>query len=172
MEKMSTRHMTQVSILVAISAIFYYFELPLPGVPLKMDFSDLPVLIGGYMMGPVYGILIALLKNVIHVIAISNNSNLAGELANFSFAVLMMIPVLLAKGKPVVKKITLSAIGLLITVGLMHLINYYVTFPLYGMDKSTAMSQLMAIFLPFNIIKGVILLVIMTIMERYLDKIN
>mgnify|MGYP000694788329 CR=1 FL=1 len=60
-----------------------YLEIPIPIMPgfIKFDFSDLPALLGAYALGPVAGIIICLIKNVVHLAA--SQSMLVGELSNF-----------------------------------------------------------------------------------------
>jgi len=47
---------------------------------IKLDFSDLPALIGAFAMGPVCGIMIELIKNILHAII---TASFVGELSNF-----------------------------------------------------------------------------------------
>ena len=60
--------MVGVCSLSALAFILMLFEFPiLPVAPyLKMDFSDLPVLIGGFIYGPAAGVMVAFLKCLIH----------------------------------------------------------------------------------------------------------
>lgn len=69
--------------LTALAVALQYIEFPIPIMPpfIKLDFSDLPALIGAVMFGPMAGIIIQLLKNVIHFAA--SNSMFIGEISNF-----------------------------------------------------------------------------------------
>ena len=55
--------------LTAVAVILQLLEIPVPFMPtfIKFDFSDLPAILGAFSMGPVCGILIEFLKNLIHV---------------------------------------------------------------------------------------------------------
>lgn len=57
-----------IACLGALAFILMFFEFPvLPMAPyLKLDFSDVPVLLGGYIYGPFGGIIIAAIKCLIH----------------------------------------------------------------------------------------------------------
>ena len=57
--------LTSTAILSAMAVLLMYLEFNLPFMPgfLKFDFSELPVLVGAYALGPWYGVLIELLKN-------------------------------------------------------------------------------------------------------------
>lgn len=74
---------TTTALLCAIAVLLQYAEVPLPFMPafIKLDFSDLPELIGAFVCGPLAGVLIALIKNIFHLIA--SGSGAVGELSNF-----------------------------------------------------------------------------------------
>ena len=63
-----TKKMVLTAVLGAISGILMLLEFPLPFIPpfVKMDFSELPVILGGFIMGPVNGALIAVIKIVLN----------------------------------------------------------------------------------------------------------
>lgn len=73
-------------VLTAVAVVLQFLEFPIPVIPsfIKLDFSDLPELIGAFAYGPLAGIGIALLKNVIHL-AVSQSAFI-GELSNFLLA--------------------------------------------------------------------------------------
>ena len=62
---------TTTALLCAIAVVLQYAEVPLPFMPsfIKLDFSDLPELIGAFVCGPLAGVLIAFIKNLFHLIA-------------------------------------------------------------------------------------------------------
>lgn len=70
-------------VLTAVAAVLQFIEISIPIMPsfVKLDFSDLPELIGAFAYGPVAGIVIALLKNIIHLPF--SGSMYIGELSNF-----------------------------------------------------------------------------------------
>ena len=69
--------------LAAIGVILQMLEIPLPFIPsfIKLDFSDLPGFIGAFVCGPLAGVLITLIRNVIHIFMGSSAG--IGELSNF-----------------------------------------------------------------------------------------
>ncbi|WP_159741451.1 ECF transporter S component [Erysipelothrix aquatica] len=173
MKKLSTRIMVKISILTAMSVIFYYFEFRvIPGSPLKVDLSDIPVLIGAWLMGPLAGFMIAFLKNLVHFLTISSDGNIAGELANFGFSVLLMLPVVFIKTDHKFKNVILMIVSVVGVSLIMNVFNYYVTFPLYGLDQSNAWEILNAVYLPFNIVKGTILMVLFMLIKPTLKRIQ
>ena len=78
-----TKAVTIIAILSSISAVLMFFDFPLPLFPsfMKMDFSDLPALLGAFSLGPMAGVAIQLIKNLIHLMRTSTGG--VGELANF-----------------------------------------------------------------------------------------
>ena len=64
------RFITQVGMLGAIAVILMAFEIPLPFAPAfyKIDFSEVPALIGCFAMGPAAGAMIELIKIVLHLL--------------------------------------------------------------------------------------------------------
>lgn len=70
-------------VLAAIATILRFLETPLPLIPgfLKLDFSNIPALIGGYALGPVAGTAILLVKNLIYLPFTSTMG--VGEIADF-----------------------------------------------------------------------------------------
>ena len=81
--KIMIRRIAACAILTAMAVLLMYLEIPLPFMPvfLKFDFAELPVLIGTFALGPVWGIVIELLKNLIHL-PVTQTMGI-GELSNF-----------------------------------------------------------------------------------------
>lgn len=76
-------YITRIAVLASAAAILMALELPVVFMPgfLKLDFSDIPAIIGAFALGPLAGCLIVLLKNMIHVS--STQTAGIGEMANF-----------------------------------------------------------------------------------------
>ncbi|GHU34396.1 hypothetical protein FACS1894105_01100 [Clostridia bacterium] len=81
----SLQIMTITAIMAALSAVLMIFDFPFfnffPSF-LKFDFSDLPALIVAFLYGPVAGVIVELVKNVVHGLLMSTTGGV-GELANF-----------------------------------------------------------------------------------------
>ncbi len=58
--KITTKQLVMIGMLGAISTVLMLFEFPIPFTPtfVRMDFSELPIIIGGFIMGPLAGFLI------------------------------------------------------------------------------------------------------------------
>jgi riboflavin transporter FmnP len=173
-KRISVRTIAATAILAALSCILMYLEFSVPFVPsfLKFDFSDLPALIASFAFGPVAGVAVGLVKNIVHLPMTTTGG--AGELANFLLCACFVFPAgliyRLVKGKKG------ALIGSLVGAVLMALIslpvNYYITYPVYtafmpmeailGLYQAlnpaatTLWRALLLFNLPFNLIRGLI----------------
>ena len=68
-ERISTRSITAAAMLIAVSVVLQFLEFSIPLIPsfVKLDISDIPALIGSFIMGPLYGVAIELVKNILHL---------------------------------------------------------------------------------------------------------
>lgn len=69
--------------MAAISTVVMFFEFTFPPFPpfLKFDLSGLPVLLAAFIMGPAQAILVALIKDLFHLLSTTTGG--VGELADF-----------------------------------------------------------------------------------------
>ena len=84
--RITTRSLVVTAMLSAVAFVLMFIEFPIPMlIPsfVKMDISDLPALLGSFALGPVYGIVIEFLKNLLHIIFKGTSSAYIGELFNF-----------------------------------------------------------------------------------------
>lgn len=91
---LSTRMITVVGMFSAIAAVLMLFEIPLPFAPsfYKLDFSELPALIGAFAFGPVAGVLIEFIKIVLKLLIKGTSTAFVGELANFVVGCSFILP--------------------------------------------------------------------------------
>ena len=130
----SVRFLTLTAILTAIAVVLQYLEFPVPMfIPpfVKFDFSDLPAILAAFLVSPVSGVAVCLLKNVIHLVV--SQSAGVGELCNFLLGAVMVIPAwLIYKLKPTKVQALIAMIcGSLVTAVVSIFINYYITYPFY-----------------------------------------
>lgn len=133
--KLTTRQLTKISVLAVMAYVLMFLEFGLPIFPgfLKVDFSDLPALIGAFAMGPIAGILIQLVKNLLHFITKSWSGGV-GELANFIIGVFYVVPAALVYHYKKDQKHAVIGmlLGTLCMVLLGSFANYYVLIPMYS----------------------------------------
>ena len=85
MKKNTTHNLTVAAMLSAVAFILMFIEFPIPMlIPsfVKMDFSDLPALLGAFALGPVYGVVVSFMKNLLHIIIKGTSTACVGELCN------------------------------------------------------------------------------------------
>lgn len=165
MKKLSTRRIATVAVFSALATIVMFFEFPiLPTAPfLKIDLSDVVVIIGGFILGPLSGILIALCKVLLHwIITGGGFPALIGDFISFICSLAIFLPLIYKKRKITIIKAIVAVLLLTIVASVL---NYFVMLPLYiklfnfniGMPIS---KYILTAIIPFNIIKGVILIVV------------
>ena len=176
MKNTNTKKIVKIAALGAISFVLYFIlEFPLlPGAPfLKFDFSDIAALIGSFAMGPVAGIIIEFLKNILHLMLKANEGSPVGELANFIVGCALIIPAAIIYKKNKTRKGALIGmlVGIVSIAVFAALFNYFVFIPLYApaLLESGAASFIMSIIVPFNIIKGAIVCVVTFILYKYIS---
>ncbi|WP_267201857.1 ECF transporter S component [Limosilactobacillus kribbianus] len=164
-----------IACLSALAFILMLFEFPVIPVAsyLKIDFSDVPVLLGGYMYGPLGGVLIALLKCLIHgMVNGFSVGELIGILSDFISSLALLLPFSLIWKKTQWSTKKQLAVGIvsatLVLTVVMSLLNLWVLTPLYmavwNWKSTLPVSQLVAVgVLPFNIIKGLLVTIVFAI---------
>lgn len=174
--KIMIRRIAATAILTAMAVLLMYLEIPLPFMPvfLKFDFAELPALIGAFALGPVWAIVIELLKNLIHL-PVTQTMGI-GELSNFVTGVIYVVTAgLIYKKIRTRKGAAISMVASTIVLALIAVpVNAFITLPLYAsaMGFSTEaiigmctevnplvkdkISLLLAVFVPFNLFKGIV----------------
>lgn len=91
---LSTRKIAVIGVFSAIAAVLMLFEFPVPFAPpfYKVDFSELPALIGTFAYGPVAGVMIELCKIVLKLFMKGTTTAFVGDLANFSIGCSFLLP--------------------------------------------------------------------------------
>lgn len=146
----NVRKMTMTAMLSAIAFILMFLDFSVPLMPtfIKMDLSDLPALIGAFAMGPVSGIIICLIKNLIHLFMTSTGG--VGELSNFILGACFILPagILYKKFNGRKGAILGSMAGAVLMAVISIVSNYYIVYPVYYnfMPKEVILSAYQAIF--------------------------
>ena len=147
MKEINVRKLTMTAMLSAVATVLMFFSFSVPVVPsfIKMDFSELPALIGAFSMGPVSGVMICLIKNLVNLTATTTGG--VGELCNFMLGACFVLPAGLVykRKKTKMSAITGALIGAIVMAVLSVPINYYLTYPVYAafipMDTIIGMYQ-------------------------------
>ena len=131
--KEKTHHLTVAAMLTAVAFILQFVEFSIPLMPgfVKLDISDLPPLLGTFALGPVYGVAIELLKNVLHI---PFGSSLAvGELCNFLLGAVFMAfaGIIYRRHKSRKTAFLGSLIGAIVMAAVSLPLNYFLVYPAY-----------------------------------------
>lgn len=151
--RFNVRYLTMTAMLSAIAFILMFLEFSVPFMPgfIKMDLSELPALIGTFAMGPVSGVIICLIKNLLHLLVTSSGG--VGELSNFILGVAFVLPAgLVYKFRKNRKSALIGAmVGAAVMAGISILTNYFVVYPIY-----TAFMPMEAIIEAYDAIASVV----------------
>ena len=185
----TTKTMTKISVLGVISFILMYFKFPVVWLAppfLKMDISDLPSLLGAFALGPMAGVLMQLLKNVLNLIYEGTTTAGVGVFVNFfSGSVFALIAGMIYFRKKDFKNAIIGMlVGIISMTAIMAIANYYVMFPLYAklfgwpierlVEMGSAVTdkvvnlKTMIIYtvIPFNLVKGFLTILVTTIIYK------
>ena len=93
-QQMRTKKIVTIGMMSALAFILQIFDFPVPFAPpfYKLDFSEVPVLICSFAMGPVAGVASELLKNVLKVLFRGTTTAFVGDYANFVIGCSFIIP--------------------------------------------------------------------------------
>ena len=180
---------TQIGMLGAIAVVLMLFDIPLPFAPsfYKIDFSEVPILVGCFAMGPAAGALIELVKIVLNLVINGTDTAFVGEIANLIIGCALCVPAGIIYKRKKSKKGALigMGVGILCMTVLGCFINAYILLPTYAaafnmpIDSLVAMgtavnSNIQSLFTfvifavaPFNLLKGALVsLVVLCIYKK------
>lgn len=173
------RKLTVTAMLSTIAFILMYIEFPIPAlIPsfVKLDISDLPELLAAFSLGPVYGVVVSLLKNVLFSLLHGTSSAYVGETFNFIMGAVFSFSAgfIYKKYKSRKGALTGALVGAVLMSVLSVPLNYFVVYPAYvklyelpleaiiGMYQSIRPSTdgllecLLVFNMPFTFFKGLL----------------
>jgi len=168
----SVRFIAVTAMLSAVAFVLMFFDFSIPIIPsfIKMDVSELPALVAAFALGPVSGVLVCLIKNLIHL-AMTTTGGI-GEVCNFFLGAAFVLPAgLIYKAKKSKKTALIGAVVGAVVMGLFSIpLNYFLTYPVYynfmpeevilgayqAINPSVkSILQCLIVFnMPFTIVKG------------------
>ena len=181
-----------VALFSALSAMFMYFDFPLPIAPtfMKMDLSELPVIIGGFVLGPIECISIAIFKVLIKFVIKGTSTMFLGEIANIIGSISYALPasIIYKALKTKERAIVGMIIGIILASIVCTLCNAVFLFPIYinifHMSEETIIKMCNTIIpfidsmtkvylfsvLPFNLVKFSISSIITYVFYKNISK--
>ena len=153
--KWSIQKLIYTAMLAAVAGVLMSLEFSVPMMPpfYKVDFSDVPSVIAVFLMGPVSGICVEVIKLLIKLITVGTNAMYVGELANLIAAFLFVWPLwflyqkLGANRKAAVEALLLSIV---IRTACACFINANITLPLYAKAMSLPLDEVIRMVASVN----------------------
>ena len=183
------RTLAQIAMLGAVATVLMLFEFPIPFIAppfYEMDFSEVPVLVGAFAMGPVAGIAIEAIKILLNFVINGTITAGVGELANFIFGCAFLLPAALIYRRNKTRKNAIigMAVGTVVMTVAACIMNALVLLPAYGaafgmpvdafVQMGTSINKAIdSLFTfavlavgPFNLIKGIAVSVIVLLIYK------
>ncbi|WP_257790941.1 ECF transporter S component [Candidatus Formimonas warabiya] len=189
--RFDVKNVVKISIMAALSFLIMLIEFPLPFMPpfMQIDLSEIPALLTAFSLGPGAGVLVELIKNILHLLK-SQTAGI-GELANFVVGIALVIPAgLIYKWNKSKKGAFLAlVVGVVIMAAVASVFNYFVLLPLYARVLGFSTDAVISLgkqanhlivdlktliaygIIPFNIIKGFIVSVIVLVVYKRLSPV-
>ena len=164
----TTKRLVLMAMFTALAYVVSFLEIPLfaatPASFLKLDFGNVFILLISFLLGPMEGIIVCILKELLRLIGSSSGG--VGEIANALMTVsYIALPSIVYQYRKGIKTVVVMlGIACLIGTGTGLLVNRLILFPLYaelmggsilGMTVTEAFAALWGFILLFNMIKTV-----------------
>ncbi|MBS6195794.1 MAG: ECF transporter S component [Clostridiales bacterium] len=190
----NVRKLVQTAMLAAVAAVLMLVEFPMPFLAppfYQMDFSEVPVLIGAFAMGPLAGAVIELIKILLNFVLNGTMTAGVGELANFLMGCAFVVPAGLIYKKAKKRKNAMigMGVGIICMAAASCVLNGLFLLPAYGKAFGTpveafvemgsaiipAIDSLMTFCLfcvaPFNIVKGVVVSLLTLLLYKHISRL-
>lgn len=187
--RFTTQVLCFVGLFGALSAVLMMFKVPLFFAPafMKLDFAELPCILGGFMFGPLPGTAIVFIKIIINLLLNGSDSMYVGELSNLLLSCSYVLSAsLLYRGHKTKKRAAGSLVASVMITSIVSIIsNTYFTFPayatVYGLSMESIVGMASAInplvkdvptmmlysILPFNLVKyGVVSIITFLVYKK------
>lgn len=190
--KNSIRPLAVTAMLSAVGCVLMMLDFPLPMlIPsfVKMDISELPALLASFSLGPVYGVLVCLIKNVLAALFHGSTGGI-GEVCNFLIGAAFtgVAGLLYQRHKSRRTAAVASLLGAVVMALVSVPVNYFISYPVYaamfgGIDAILAAYQelrpgtdgllecLLVFNMPFTFVKGLIVSVLCFVIYKPLSPV-
>lgn len=191
--RLSVRTIAQISMLSAIAIVLMLFQVPLPFTPsfYQIDFSEVPVLVGAFVMGPLAGVVIELVKILLNFVVNGTSTAGVGEAANFLVGCALCIPagIIYKRNKTRKGAIIGMAAGTITMTVVGSVLNAFVLLPVYAkafqmpiaslIEMGTAVNKgitgmstfILYAVAPFNLLKGALVSFIVFLIYKKISPI-
>lgn len=135
-KSVNVRAIAQIGVLSAMAAALMMLEVPLPFLPpfYKLDFGEIPALIGGFAMGPMAAVAIEFFKVLLHLIFMGTSTAGVGDLANFIIGCALVVPAAFFYRRRKSRRMALAGLsaGTVVMTLVGALMNAFVLLPVYA----------------------------------------
>ncbi|MBO7345775.1 MAG: ECF transporter S component [Clostridia bacterium] len=168
----TTKNVSGMAVFSALSFVVYLLELPIfAGTPasfLELDFSNVFVMLAGFMYGPIPAVIVTVVKESIHILVGTTGG--VGELANIIITTsFVLAPSIVYRYKKGFKTVVLTlTIACLVQTAISLVVNKYINFPFFmgsvpfvpNQVSENAFSALWTYVLAFNLIKSSVISIV------------
>ncbi len=190
---LTTRTLTVIAMMSAVATLLMLFEIPLWFAPIfyKLDFSEVPVLVGAFALGPVAGILIELVKVLLNLAFDGSITMGVGEFANFLIGCSLVVPAafIYKRKKSIKTALQGLVVGTICMTIIGSILNAVLLLPVYAFFMNATMADLvrfgteinpaiqnlstfiMLAVAPFNLLKGVVVSIVTMLLYKKISVI-
>ena len=187
-ESSRTKKLIQIAMLSAVALVIYYLDFPVPLMPpfIKLDLSNVVCLFAGFTTGPIGGLLVCFIKNIIHTAIKGLGTTMGiGDIFDFVTSAVFTLTASLIYRKNHTKQgaVIGCTIGTVVFSLISLPLNYFIVYPIYakafgGMEAimsayqkilpsvGNIFSALCIFNLPFTFIKGILCAVVTIIIYK------
>lgn len=177
-QRFSVKTIAKIGVLSAVAAILMLMDFPLWFAPgfYKLDFSEAPVLIGAFALGPIPGAMIELVKILLNFVLNGTDTGGVGEFANLVVGCSFIIPasIVYRRNKTIKNAVLGMLVGTITLAVIGSLLNYFVLLPVYSkiynmpieafvsmgnaVNKNITDLKTLVLYavVPFNAFKGIV----------------
>ncbi len=185
--RIPVRNLAVTAMLSAVAALLFYIQISVPFMPsfIQLDVSELPALLASFALGPLSGVTVCLIKNLLHMPF--STTGFVGELSNFLLGCALVLPAgLLYRFRKTKRTAFIGSLIGSLAMGLVSVpCNYFLTYPIYTrfMPLEAILAAYEAIFsgvdgllsclllfnLPFTTLKGLLCSVVVLLIYKPLS---
>lgn len=188
----TTKNLVLMAMFSALAAVLMLWEFPIPFIApnfYEIDLSEIPILVGSFIMGPVSGVIMEAIKIILKLLIKGTSTAYVGDFANFCIGVCLVVPASIIYQKHKTKKN--AFIGMLAGTLFMAVagvvLNYFVMIPFYvkafGMPLeaiigagakiqplvTNKLSFTIVCVAPFNTVKGIIVSLVTALIYKHIS---
>ena len=186
----TTKNLVLMAMFSALAAVLMLWEFPIPFIApnfYEIDLSEIPILVGSFIMGPVSGVIMEAIKIILKLLIKGTSTAYVGDFANFCIGVCLVVPASIIYQKHKKNAFIGMLVGTLFMAVAGVVLNYFVMIPFYvkafGMPLeaiigagakiqplvTNKLSFTIVCVAPFNIVKGIIVSLVTALIYKHIS---